>query len=133
MQLKNTTKKNFVELFEWLHNNMNFEEIDKTKKWEVYFSAMRWYEANVANGSYVQLTDDDLECLLTLQTGAKNIEELSAIMGLSVPAMQSKVYKVASRGLAIAYIEENHKREKRTYYKLSPYGTKYLQDIVLID
>ena len=133
MELKNTPKRNFVQLFEWLHNNMDFEEIDRMRAWEVYFSALKWYETNIANGNYVQLDDNDFECLLALQSGSKNNEELSAIIGLSCPAMNPKMHKLASRGLVIVYIEENNKRKRKTYYKLSPYGAKYLQDIVLVD
>ena len=125
MELKNTTKKNFVQYFLWLQSQVDLSILEKEKYMPIYFSAMEWYEKNVANAGYVELEEEDIECLLALQTKPLTGEEVSHITGFSVPMLRQKLYKLVQRGLVISYAESN-RRNHLTYYKLSPLGKERL-------
>ena len=133
MQLKNTPRKNAVQLLAWFQGQCDFTELEQNNWLDIYFSAMEWFEANLANSKYVELEEVDIECLLALRQKSLMLEEISAIVGLSVPALRQKMFKSVTRGFVISYLEEkpNHTKDRKTYYKLSPYGNKAILKHVL--
>ena len=124
MKLKNTTKKNFIQYFLWLQSQVDLSKLEELKAMDVYYSAMEWYEKNVTNAKYVELEEEDIECLLALQSKSLTIEEVSHVVGLTIPKLRQKLYKLTQRGLVISYTEDTRKHSAKTYYKLSPLGSQ---------
>ena len=126
MMLKNTTKKNFVQLFLHLHSQIDFEEFEKNGWMAIYYNAMDWYNQHVSTAKYVLLEEEDIEALLAIRGTSKTLEEISHITGMSLPKIRQKAYKLVSRGLVISYLEEKPGFNKKTYYKIAPLGEKEL-------
>ena len=131
MELKNTTKKNFVQLFLYLHSKIDFEEFENNNWMPIYYKAMEWYNTFVSTGRYVVLDDSDQDALMSLQSGEKTIQEISNITGMSIPKLRQKMYKLVSRGLVISYVEEKASTKRNTYYKLAPLGREELLNQIL--
>lgn len=126
INLKNTPRKNAVQLFNWMHANCNFEELEKNNWLEIYYSGMKWFETNLGNAGYVELSEEDIECLLTLHSSSKTMLEISNITGISIQALKQKLFKLTTRGLIIPYNENKSGKDKVVYYKLSLYGKNIL-------
>jgi len=97
----------------------------------VYYSAAEWFAENLGNSTYVNLEDEDIQTLLTLRSGNKQIEEICNITGFSVQSVRSKINKLLMRGLVFSYLEESNKKNRRNYYKLTPYGDQELKKTLL--
>lgn len=133
MQLKNTPRKNAVQILNWFQSQSNFQELEENNWLEIYHSAMQWFEANLGNSNYVELEEIDIECLLALRQNSHTVEELVAVVGLSSQAIRQKMFKLVTRGFVISYLEDKAARveNRKTYYKLSPYGYKFITNYVL--
>lgn len=133
MQLKNTPRKNAVQILNWFQSQCDFYELEENGWLEIYHSAMEWFEANLGNSGYVELEDIDIECLLAVHHNAHTIEELAGIVELSPQSLRQKMFKLVTRGLIISYLEEKPAsiQNRKTYYKLSPYGNKIITNHVL--
>lgn len=133
MQLKNTPRKNAVQVLNWFQSQCDFSELEQNGWLDIYHSAMQWFEANLGNSGYVELAEIDIECLLAVRQNAHTIEELAGITQLSTQALRQKMFKLVTRGFVISYLEKKPAlvQNRKTYYKLSPYGNKIITEHVL--
>lgn len=132
MKLSPKPRQNAITILNWFQENVDFSILEQQGNMEIYHSAMKWFEENLANSKYVQLEDEDIECLLALRHNAKNLEELSNITAYNIASLRSRMYKLVSRGLVISYKEKKSAniQNKVTYYKLSPFGHKQLFNLI---
>ena len=124
MKLKkhNSEKQSFRELFEYMHNSLDFEELEKGNNMEVYLKGMEWYNKYVTTARYSLLSEQDLKCLMAVHSGPKTAEEIRNITGYSLDSIRPRMYKLYSRGLITQYREDTNKRKKHLFYKIAPLG-----------
>lgn len=124
MKLSPKDRQNAITILNWFQQNADFFELERNNDMPVYFSAMKFFEKVLGNANFVNLEDDDIQCLLKLRSKNKTGRELAEELSLSEKAIQPKMHKLITRGLAYSYLEKKSalKENRKTYYGLTPYG-----------
>ena len=104
---------------------LDFEQLEKGDMMETYYKAMQFFGEVAGNSAYSPFYHEDAKLLLSIERRTMSLDELVDIMDSSVRSMGTKMNKLINYG----YVT-NLKEKKVTYYRLTPYGRKFLEELI---
>lgn len=118
----------FKHFINYLHSNvLDFEKIEEDGMFDTYVKAMQFVGEVAGNSTYSPLYKMDGEILMMLEQNlAVSMEDASARFDTTFRSMAPKMTKLINLGFVSSF-----KENKATYYKITPYGSKVLRDLVL--
>lgn len=118
----------FKQFLNYLHSEMlDFEKIEEDGMFDIYVKAMQFVGEVAGNSSYSPLYKIDGEILMMLeQNAAISIKDASARFDTTYKSMAPRMSKLINLGFVSSF-----KENKETYYKITPYGSKFLTELVL--
>lgn len=118
----------FKQFLNYLHSEvLDFEKIEEDGMFDTYVKAMQFVGEIAGNSSYSPLYKIDGEILMVLkQNPAVSIKDASARFDTTYRSMAPKMTKLINLGFVSSF-----KENKETYYKITPYGSIILTELVL--
>ena len=116
----------FRQFMNYLQSDMiDFEKVEADGMMETYFKAMQFVGEVAANTSYSPFYPEDGQLLMAISKNTMSISELVELVSSSIQSMAPKMNKLINLGIASSF-----KENKTTYYNITPFGRKYLEDLV---
>lgn len=118
----------FKHFINYLHSEvLDFEKIEKDKMFDTYVGAMKFVGEIVGNSAYSPIYKMDGEILMVLeQSVGISIKDISARFDTTYRTMAPKMTKLINLGFVSSF-----KENKETYYKITPFGSQTLRELVL--
>lgn len=118
----------FKHFINYLHSEMlDFEKIEADEMFETYIKAMQFVGEVAGNSAYSPLYKMDADILMALEQNiAISMSDVSAMFDVSPKSMSPRMAKLINLGLV-----SNFREDKILYYKITPYGSKFLTELVL--
>lgn len=104
---------------------LDFEKIEEDGMMPTYYKAMQFFGEVAGNSTYSPFYKEDGEIMLVLDQNTVSMSELCALTDTSNRSMAPKMTKLINYGYATSF-----KEKKVTYYKLTPYGRKFLEELI---
>jgi len=117
----------FVEWLNYIQSKIDFDEMEKDGKMELYFAAMQFVGEVAGNASYNHFFEEDIE-LMTYLYDAQEVTKLECAnrLGISLPQINGRLNKLIKNGY-LFYKEE----KKQLYFILTPFGRKAIFEYIL--
>lgn len=118
-----TAFKNFINYLN--AKVLDFDQIEEDGMMEVYYKAMEFVGTVSGNSAYSPFYKQDALLMLAIEAQTRSMQELCTSMETNSNSMAPKMNKLINYGFASSLSEK-----KITYYKLTPYGRKYLEELI---
>ena len=118
-----TAFKNFINYLQ--AEMIDFDKVEQDGMMEVYFKAMQFVGEVAGNTSYSPFYKEDGELLLAVERNIMSMEELSELTGADYRSLAPKMNKLINLGTV-----SSTKEKRKTFYKITPFGLKYLEALV---
>lgn len=116
-------RENFIKFINYVHQVLDFEELEKAGYAEIYYSAMEYYRELFANLKMDFINDIEYEIMATIENkkGAMTVVELCPIFDVPRNQMSNFLYHLNKH----AMVTQN-KEKKQAYWSITPLGRKFL-------
>lgn len=104
---------------------LDFDKIERDGMMETYYKAMEFVGEAAGNSAYSPFYKEDGVLMLAIETQTKSMDELCETLEVSSRSMAPRMNKLVNYGYVSSL-----KEKKVTYYKLTPYGRKYLEELI---
>lgn len=116
----------FKHFINYLHAEvLDFDKITNDDMFETYMKAMQFVAESAGNSDYSPFYKEDGQLLLYIQTTVMSMSELCEIQETTFRSMAPKMSKLINLGYVSSF-----KENKETFYKITPFGLKFLEDLV---
>ena len=104
---------------------LDFEQMEEEGMMETYYKAMEFSGSVAGNSTYSPFYKQDAELMLSIERKTMSMGELTDIMETSTQSMGPRMAKLINFGYASSF-----KEKKVTCYRLTPYGRKFLEELI---
>lgn len=104
---------------------LDFDKLEADGMMETYYKAMEFVGEAAGNSAYSPFYKEDAKLMLAVEQNTMSMAELCEITETNSRTMAPRMNKLVNYGYASSL-----KEAKTTYYKLTPYGRKFLEDLI---
>ena len=116
----------FKQFMNYLNANvLDFDKIEADGMFETYIKAMQYVGETAGNSEYSPFYPEDGQLLLRIQSNTMSMKELCEIQETTAKSMAPRMSKLINLGFVASF-----KEAKETFYKITPYGLRYLEELV---
>ena len=120
----------FRQLINYLQREMiDFEKLENDDMLNTYYHAMRFVGEVAGNTAYSPFYRKDSDILVLLAANTLSMQEISERTERNVQSLAPSLAKLVNLGLATNFTERVAKVQN-TYYTITPYGLKFLEELI---